>query len=80
MPPINPHVLLAIAYDLLDRIFPGQIPVAREELVTSDMRQRVTHGGHAGVELVPAELRRLLATRGIAERDMPRVLWDLSVA
>lgn len=48
-PPIKPHVLRAVANDQLDRIFPGQAPAAREELVTAVMRQWTTHDGNAGV-------------------------------
>lgn len=47
--PIKPHILRAIAHAELEKVFPGQASAAREELVTSVVRQWTTYGGNAGV-------------------------------
>lgn len=46
---IRPHILRAVAHAELDKFFPSQAPAAREELVTSVVRQWTTYGGNAGV-------------------------------
>lgn len=34
----------------------------------------------AGTEVMPGTLKQILAKWGVVERDLPRVVWDLSIA
>ncbi len=50
---IKPHVLRKIAASQLEEMFPGQAREAREELITSVVRQWTTYDGNAGIFTVP---------------------------
>lgn len=61
---IKPHILRAIAEAELEKIFPGQARAAREELVTSVVRQWTTYDGNAGVFLLSVHYYLTVQQRG----------------